>query len=65
MKKKHVQSPIRTYTILALYEHKAIFHVLELYSTNQIPFCQIGLRCVQSRIITALSNPAEKNSHGS
>ena len=37
---------IRTYLITTLYEHKAIFHVLELYSTNQIPLCQIGLRSI-------------------
>ena len=33
-----VQSPIRTYLIIALHEHQAIFHVLQLYSINQIPF---------------------------
>ena len=38
-----VQSPIRTYLIIALHEHQAIFHVLQLYSTNQIPFFYI--RC--------------------
>ena len=37
---------IRTYLITTLYEHKAIFHVLELYSINQIPLCQIGLRSI-------------------
>ena len=41
----NVQSPIRTYSIIALHEHEQeIFHVLELYSTNQIPFCHIKLR---------------------
>ena len=30
---------IRTYPIQALHEHQAIFHVLELYSTNQIHIC--------------------------
>ena len=40
----NVQSPIRIYLIIALHEHWAIFHVLELYSSNQIPFCQIRLR---------------------
>ena len=32
--------------IIALSEHWAIFHLLELYSTNQIPFCQIRLRSI-------------------
>ena len=39
----NVQSPFRTYPIIAPNEHWAIFHVLELYSTNQIPFCQLRL----------------------
>ena len=42
----NVQSPIRTYPIIALHENSAIFHELELYSTNQIPFCQIRLRSI-------------------
>ena len=37
----NVQSPIRTYLIIALHEHQVIFHVLQLYSINQIPFCYI------------------------
>ena len=41
--KAQVQSPMRTYLIIALHEQWAIFNVLELYSTNQIPFCHIGL----------------------
>ena len=32
--------------IIALSEHWAIFHLLELYSTNQIPLCQIRLRSI-------------------
>ena len=40
----NVQNPIRTYPIIALQEHyKALFHVLESYSTNQIPLCHIWL----------------------
>ena len=39
----NVQSPIRTYPIIALHEHCVIFHVLELYSTNQIPLCPFRL----------------------
>ena len=39
----NVQSPIRTHPIIALCEHQAIFHMLELYSTDQIPFCHIRL----------------------
>ena len=42
----NVQSPIRTYPIIELHEHKAILYVLELYSANQIPFCHIGLRSI-------------------
>ena len=39
-----IQSPITTYPIIALHEHEAIVHLLEMYSTNQIPFCHIRLR---------------------
>ena len=40
----NVQNPVRTYPIIALQEHyKALFHVLESYSTNQIPLCHIWL----------------------
>ena len=39
----NVQNPIRTYPIIARHEHYAIFHVLELYSTNQIPLCPFRL----------------------
>ena len=42
----NVQSPFRTYPIIALHEHWAIFHAPELYSTQQIPFCQIILRSI-------------------
>ena len=53
----NVQSPIRTYPIIALNEHQAILHLLELYSINQNPFCYISFR-------PAMSNPTEKDSHG-
>ena len=53
-----------------LHEHWAIFHVLELYSTNQILSCHIGLCSIPPHflvinlhfisILTALSNPTEK-----
>ena len=39
----NVQSTIRTYPIIALHEYCVIFHVLELYSTNQIPLCTFRL----------------------
>ena len=42
----NVQSPFKIYLIIALNKHWAIFHVLELSSTNQIPFCQIRLRSI-------------------
>lgn len=42
----NVQSPFIIYLIIALNKHWAIFHVLELSSTNQIPFCQIRLRSI-------------------
>ena len=41
-----VQSPIKTCPIIALHEHWEIFHRLELYINNQIPFCQIRLRSI-------------------
>ena len=47
----NVQSPIRTYPIIALHEHWAIFHVLELSSTNQIPFCQTRLRFISCHFL--------------
>ena len=66
----NVQSPIRTYPIIALHEHWAIFHVLELYLATQIPFFHIRLRSITyhflennlhlSRIRTALSSTTEK-----
>ena len=37
------QSPIRTYQIIGLHEQWVIFHVLEWYSTNKIPFCHSRL----------------------
>ena len=40
----NVQSPIRTYRVIAIHEHQAIFQLLDLCSTNQIPFCHIRLR---------------------
>ena len=39
-----IQSPITTYPIIALHEHEAIVHLLEMYSTNQISFCHIRPR---------------------
>ena len=42
----NVQSPIRTYPIIVLHEPQAVFQMLELYSTNQIPFCHIRLRSI-------------------
>ena len=42
----NVRSPIRTYPIIALHGQCLIFHMLELYSTNQIPFRQIRLRSI-------------------
>ena len=41
--KNNFQSPTRTYPIIRLHEHWVIFHVLEWYSTNQIPFCHSRL----------------------
>ena len=38
----NVQSPIRTYPIIALNEHQAILHLLELYSINQIHFATLA-----------------------
>ena len=67
----NVQSPIRTYPIIALHEHQAIFHVLELYFTNQIPLCHIALRSITCHVLVnnlhfiTYSNCIEKNSHGS
>ena len=49
------QRPIRTYPIIALHKHKAIFHALELYSTNHIPFCHSLLRSITCRYL--VSNP--------
>ena len=42
----NVQNPIRTYPIIARHEHYAIFHVLELYFTNQIPLCPFRLSSI-------------------
>ena len=39
---------------------RQFFTCLNCIPPIKIPFCQIGLRCLQSRIITALSNPTEK-----
>ena len=44
--RKHAQSPIGTYPIIALHEQQEIFYVPELYSTNQIPFSHIRLRSI-------------------
>ena len=64
----NVQNPIRTYPIIA--RHYAIFHVLELYFTNQFHFapldfplsCVISLKatCILSHIQNAFSNPQKK-----
>ena len=71
----NIQSPIRTYPIIALCEHWVIFYMPEWYSTNQIPFCHSGfcsimcyflvITCLLSRIPTTLSNPTKKNLRGS
>ena len=57
-----------------LHEHWAIFHVLESYSTNQIPFRHIGLRSITCHFLVnnlhfithsnCIVQPTEKNSHG-
>ena len=69
----NVQSTIRTYTIIALHEYCVIFHVLELYSTNQIPLrpfklCSIMWRFLVNnlRFITyskCIFQPPEKEIH--
>ena len=47
-----VQSPVKTYPIIALHEHEAIFHVLGLYSTDQIPFFRIRDRSITCAFLT-------------
>ena len=47
-----VQSPVKTYPIIALHEHEAIFHVLELYSTDQILFFRIRDRSITCAFLT-------------
>ena len=60
------QSPIRTYPIIGLHEHWVIFHILEWYSTNQIPFCQSRLCSMTCHFLVnnlhfiTYSNPSEK-----
>ena len=49
----NVQNPIRTYQIIALHEHYAIFHVLELYSTNQIPLCPFRLCSIMCHFLVS------------
>ena len=39
----NIQSPMTTYQVIVLHGHWAIFHLLEFYPTNQIPFCQSRL----------------------
>ena len=69
----NVQNPIRTYPIIALHEHYAIFHVLELYSTNQIPLCPFRLCSIMCHFLVSnlhfityskcIFQPTKKNSH--
>ena len=47
----NVQSPIRTYPIIALLEYCVIFHVLELYSTYQIPLCPFRLSSIMCHFL--------------
>ena len=64
--KNNFQSPTRTYPIIRLHEHWVIFHVLEWYSTNQIPFCHsrlCSMTChffVNNLHFITYSNPSEK-----
>ena len=48
---ENVWSPIRTFPIIALDGHWVIFHMLELYSTNQIPFYPIRLCSITSHFL--------------
>ena len=71
---KQRSSSIRTYPIIAQDEHKAIFHVCELYSTNQITFCQIRLRSIKCHFLSnnlhvitysnRIANPTKNDSYG-
>ena len=68
-----VQSPIKTCPIIAPHKYWEIFHRLELYINNQIPFCQIRLRSITCHFLVnnlhlitysnRIFQPTEKNSH--
>ena len=54
--RKHAQSPIGTYPIIALHEQQEIFYVPELYSTNKIPFSHIRLRSITCHFLVNNQN---------